>query len=67
MLVLSRHAGEEIMIGDNIIITVASIRGDKCRIAVTAPREIPVHRHEVAEAIARKKARDAGREGEGKP
>ena len=51
MLVLSRHKDQTIMIGDNIEITVVDIRGDKVRVGITAPPNIPVHRKEVYEAI----------------
>lgn len=53
MLVLSRHRDENIIIGDDIIITVVDIRGDKVRLGITAPIEVPVHRQEVYEAIQR--------------
>jgi len=57
MLVLSRHRDESIIIGDNIIITVVDIRGDKVRLGIQAPLDIPVHRQEVYEAIKREEAR----------
>ena len=44
MLVLSRQRDESIMIGDNIVITVVDIRGDKVRLGINAPSEVPVHR-----------------------
>lgn len=53
MLVLSRKKDESICIGDNIVITVVEIRGDKVRLGVNAPTEIPVHRREVYDAIQR--------------
>ncbi len=53
MLVLSRQRDESIIIGDNIVITVVDIRGDKVRLGIDAPTEIPVHRQEVYEAIQR--------------
>ena len=53
MLVLSRRRDESIVIGDNIIITVVDIRGDKVRLGIDCPSEIPVHRTEVYEAIQR--------------
>lgn len=56
MLVLSRHRDESIMIGDNIVITVVDIRGDKVRLGIQAPTEIPVHRQEVYDAIQREQA-----------
>jgi carbon storage regulator len=59
MLVLSRQRDESIMIGDNIVITIVDIRGDKVRLGIEAPTEIPVHRQEVYEAIQRENLRAA--------
>jgi carbon storage regulator len=53
MLVLSRTVTQEIMIGDNIRIMVIEIRDGKVRLGITAPRDVPVHRHEIYEAIQR--------------
>lgn len=53
MLVLSRKKNESIVINDNITITVVDIRGDKVRLGVEAPKEVPVHRKEVFDAIRR--------------
>ena len=53
MLVLSRQRDESIMIGDNVQITIVDIRGDKVRLGIVAPAEIPVHRKEVYDAIQR--------------
>ena len=64
MLVLSRQRDESIIIGDNIVITVVDIRGDKVRLGINAPSEIPVHRQEVYEAIQRENQRAAGIEPE---
>lgn len=58
MLVLSRQRNESIVIGDDIVITVVDIRGDKVRLGVFAPSEVPVHRQEVYEAIQRQKAQE---------
>jgi len=44
------------MIGDNVEITIVDVRGDKVRLGITAPKEIPVHRREVYEAIQREKS-----------
>ena len=60
MLVLSRQRDESIIIGDNIVITVVDIRGDKVRLGISAPTEISVHRQEVYEAIQRENQRAAG-------
>ena len=53
MLVLSRHRDESIMIGDEIVVTIVDIRGDKVRLGINAPQDVPVHRQEVYEAIQR--------------
>lgn len=53
MLVLSRHINERIVIGDDVVITVVDIRGDKVRIGIEAPNDTPVHRQEVYDAIKR--------------
>jgi carbon storage regulator len=53
MLVLSRHRDESIMIGDDVVVTIVDIRGDKVRLGIEAPTSIPVHRQEVYEAIKR--------------
>ena len=58
MLVLSRQRDESIIIGDNIVITVVDIRGDKVRLGIDAPKEVPVHRQEVYEAIQRENLRN---------
>lgn len=55
MLVLSRSRNQQIKIGDNITITVIDINGGQARIGIDAPREVTVHRQEVAEAIEREK------------
>ncbi|MEM6329254.1 MAG: carbon storage regulator CsrA [Planctomycetota bacterium] len=57
MLVLSRQRDESIIIGDNVVITVVDVRGDKVRLGIDAPVEIPVHRREVYEAIQRENQR----------
>lgn len=59
MLVLSRHRDESIMIGDDVVITIVDIRGDKVRLGIEAPTDIPVHRQEVYEAIKRENEKAA--------
>lgn len=51
MLVLSRHRDESIIIDGRIVVTVVEIRGDKVRLGISAPAEVPVHREEVQERI----------------
>ena len=63
MLVLSRKKSESVVINDDIVITVVEVRGDKVRLGIQAPREVPVHRKEVLDAIlSEKEARDASTE-----
>lgn len=56
MLVLSRKKNESIIINNDITITVVEIRGDKVRLGIVAPKDVPVHRQEVYEAIHGKPA-----------
>ena len=56
MLVLSRKKNESIVINNDITVTVVEIRGDKVRLGIVAPKEVPVHRQEVFEAIHGKAA-----------
>jgi carbon storage regulator len=51
MLVLTRHMDESIAIGEQIVITVLAIEGDRVKLGISAPRDIPILRHEVYEAI----------------
>ncbi|MBT5468618.1 carbon storage regulator CsrA [Candidatus Peregrinibacteria bacterium] len=63
MLVLSRHRGESIIIGDDgIVITVVEIRGDKVRLGIVAPKEVPVHRQEVYDKIQKEREDPASKE-----
>ncbi len=59
MLVLSRKKNESIVINNDITIVVVEIRGDKVRLGVEAPKEVPVHRQEVYDAIRRNDLSDA--------
>ena len=56
MLVLSRQRDESIMIGDDVEIIIVDVRGDKVRLGITAPKNIPVHRREIYDAIQREKS-----------
>ena len=56
MLVLSRKKNESIIIDQDIRITVVEIRGDKVRLGIEAPKEVPVHRSEIYAAIQAERA-----------
>lgn len=60
MLVLNRKKNEQIIINDEITVTVVEIRGDKVRLGVEAPASVPVHRREVWDAIQRQKEEVSG-------
>ena len=51
MLVLSRHIGETIKIGDDITITIVDIKGMQVRVGIDAPKDVPVHRREIYDVI----------------
>ena len=59
MLVLSRQRDQSIVIGDNVVVTIVDVRGDKVRLGIEAPSEIPVHRQEVYDAIQREAEKTA--------
>lgn len=63
MLVLSRKKSESIVINDDITVVVVEIRGDKVRLGVEAPQNVPVHRNEIYELLQRQLAENsAGQE-----
>jgi len=51
MLVLTRHAGEAIMIGDEIKISIIDVQGDKAKIGITAPRDVRILRRELIDEV----------------
>jgi carbon storage regulator len=55
MLMLTRRPGETIVIGDDIRVTVVEVNGNQVRLGIGAPREVPVHREEIAKRIAAEK------------
>lgn len=58
MLVLSRKRDEVVYIGTDVKITIVDIRGDKARLGIDAPADVPIHRQEVFEAIDRERGID---------
>ena len=62
MLILTRRQGETLMIGDEITVTVLSVKGNQVRIGVEAPKQVPVHRKEIWDRIQKEKA-DGGDQG----
>ena len=51
MMIMSRRKNESVVIGDDIVISVVEVRGDKVLLAVVHPKDVPVHRQEVFDAI----------------
>jgi carbon storage regulator len=49
MLVLSRKRDERVLIGDNIVVTVVEVMGDKVRLGFEAPSDVPIKRQEIAD------------------
>jgi len=64
MLILTRRAGETIMVGDEVTITVLGIKGNQVRLGVNAPKEIAVHREEIYERILVEREQAQGQDGE---
>ncbi len=58
MLILSRKNGEKLIIGDDVELTILSIKGNQVRIGVNAPKDVAVHREEVYLRIQREKAQE---------
>lgn len=51
MLVLSRRVGEQLVIADDIVLTVIEVRGDGVRLGIDAPRSVRIHRAEILDAV----------------
>lgn len=52
MLILGRKIGETLMIGDEVTVTILSVKGNQVRVGVDAPKHVSVHREEIAARIA---------------
>lgn len=63
MLILTRKIGELIMIGDSIMVKVLGVRSGQVKIGIEAPKDLPVHRHEIYERI--KAEHESGEEKQG--
>ena len=53
MLMITRRAGERIVLGDDVVLTVMEIRGQTVRIGIDAPRSLPVYREEIWAEVKR--------------
>ncbi len=51
MLIVTRRLGESVMIGDDVTVTVLSVKGNQVRIGIAAPKSVSVHREEVYERL----------------
>ena len=51
MLIITRRAGEKIVIGDNIVVEVMEVVGNTVRLGLAAPKSVPVYREEIWEAV----------------
>ena len=62
MLILTRRAGETVMVGSDITITVLGVKGNQVRIGINAPKDVAVHREEIYERIqSEKSAQESGK------
>ncbi len=60
MLILTRRAGETVMIGSDVTITVLGVKGNQVRIGINAPKDVAVHREEIYERIQSEKTGESG-------
>jgi len=55
VLILTRRSGEKLVIGDNVTVTVLSVKGNQVRIGIDAPRDVSVNREEIYQRILKEK------------
>ena len=67
MLMMTRRAGEKIILGDDIVIEVVEVTGNTVRLGVTAPRSLPVYREEIWAAVKEENQASASAEAESMP
>ena len=60
MLILTRRAGETVMIGSDVTITVLGVKGNQVRIGINAPKDVAVHREEIFQRIQNEQAAEQG-------
>jgi len=60
MLILTRKSGEQIAIGDDIVISLLEIKGTKVKIGIQAPETVSIHRQEIYEKIKKENLNSAG-------
>jgi carbon storage regulator len=58
MLILTRRVGESIKVGQDITVTVLGVKGMQVRVGIDAPKNVAVHREEVAERIKHERANE---------
>lgn len=51
MLILTRRVGEKLIIGENVTVTVLSVKGNQIRVGIDAPRDVSVNREEIFQRI----------------
>lgn len=56
MLILTRRIGETVNIGDDITVTVLSVKGNQVRIGINAPKDVAVHREEIYQKVLQERA-----------
>jgi carbon storage regulator len=53
MLILTRRVGETVIVGNDVAVTIVSVKGNQIRIGISAPKNVSIHREEIYERIRR--------------